>query len=105
MQASKNKLTVSYNNPREKTHADDTGSIQANHEVPRNRCVYYFEVTINSVHPAAEGLHESKKTITVGFAERNFKLTRQLGYALALAKMSCGVVSYNFRCERCGSCD
>eukprot|EP00884_Botryococcus_braunii_P020425 jgi/Botrbrau1/7066/Bobra.0165s0089.1 len=70
LEVSKDLLTATYNNQR-KTHSDDTGSIRANFEVPKNRLLYYYEVLINDIG--------KDRTITIGFAERNFKLTRHLG--------------------------
>ncbi len=47
------------------------GAIQANHPVPVNCTVYYFELTV------LDGGISGK--IAIGFADKNFKLTRQPG--------------------------
>ncbi|GFR46622.1 hypothetical protein Agub_g8226, partial [Astrephomene gubernaculifera] len=64
----KDKITVEYiGDPRR-----DVGAIQANHPVPSNCTVYYYEFTILD-----QGLYGK---IAIGFADKNFKLTRQPGW-------------------------
>lgn len=71
LQASKDRLTVKYKS-QFATHDDNFGTIQANFEVPKDRSVYYYEIKVNNV---GEG------TITVGYADRRCKPTKQMGYA------------------------
>ncbi|KAG2484878.1 hypothetical protein HYH03_016362 [Edaphochlamys debaryana] len=66
----KDKLTVRYAS--DGRHNNDVGAIQANHSVPSNCTVYYYEVTILDQGIAGK--------IAVGFADKNFKLTRQPGW-------------------------
>ncbi len=47
------------------------GAIQANHPIPPNCTIYYYEVTVLD-----QGLSGK---IAIGFSDPNFKLTRQPG--------------------------
>ena len=69
----KNKLSVRYTGDGQ--HNNDVGAIQGNRPVPRQRAVYYYEVSVDDA--GDRGL------IGVGFADRNFRLQRQPGRATA----------------------
>lgn len=71
VEISKEKLVARYTG--EGRHNNDVGGVQANRPVPSKRLVYYYEVTVLD--------QGESSTIAVGFAEKNFKLTRQPGYA------------------------
>ncbi|KAG2437400.1 hypothetical protein HXX76_006052 [Chlamydomonas incerta] len=66
----KDKLTVRYAG--DARHNNDVGAIQANHPVPVNCTVFYYELTV------LDGGISGK--IAIGFADKNFKLTRQPGW-------------------------
>ena len=70
MQVSKDKLSLQYTGPGD--HETDVGCIQANHAVPRNKRIYYYEVQI--VNAGNKGL------ISIGFAEKGFNLGKHPGY-------------------------
>ena len=72
LQVSKDKLSLQYTGPGD--HETDVGCIQANHTVPRNKRVYYYEVHI--VNGGMKGL------ISIGFAEKGFNLGKHPGYDL-----------------------
>lgn len=56
---------------REGVHSHDVGAIQTRDKIPRIRGIYYFEVEI--IDPGERG------TISLGFADGNFKLNRHCG--------------------------
>eukprot|EP00198_Chlamydomonas_reinhardtii_P005705 XP_001695041.1 predicted protein [Chlamydomonas reinhardtii] len=66
----KDKLTVRYAG--DARHNNDVGAIQANHPVSVNCTVFYYELTV------LDGGISGK--IAIGFADKNFKLTRQPGW-------------------------
>ncbi|GLC55921.1 hypothetical protein PLESTB_001044600 [Pleodorina starrii] len=69
----KDKYTVRY--AVDARHIGDTvGSIQANHPVPTNCTVYYYELTVFDA-----GVYGK---IAIGFADKSFKLTRQPGWEI-----------------------
>lgn len=70
LEISKDKLTVRYVG--EGRHDNDVGAIQANRPVPVKQLVYYYEVTVLD-----QGEYSR---ISVGFSDKNFKLTRQPGW-------------------------
>lgn len=92
LQATKDRLTVKYKNEYP-AHDDNYGTIQADYEVPRNRSVYYYEITIKNVG--------HKATITVGYADRSCKPTKQLGYAISSAMKACSCESPNCSAPSC----
>mmetsp|Transcript_7126 Transcript_7126/g.20115 ORF Transcript_7126/g.20115 Transcript_7126/m.20115 type:complete len:488 (-) Transcript_7126:361-1824(-) len=64
------KLSIKYTG--NASHSNDVGSIQANRPLPKDRLVYYYEVTVLS------GGESSK--IGIGFADDKFKSQRQPGW-------------------------
>ncbi|GIL63043.1 hypothetical protein Vafri_17192 [Volvox africanus] len=66
----KDKFTVRYAS--DARHTNDVGAIQANHPVPPNCTVYYYELTVLD-----SGIYGK---IAIGFADKSFKLTRQPGW-------------------------
>ena len=83
MQVSKDKLSLQYTGPGD--HETDVGCIQANHAVPKNTRIYYYEVHI--VNAGMKGL------ISIGFAEKGFNLGKHPGYCLILSSCTIGIYS------------
>ncbi|PSC76243.1 Ran-binding 10 [Micractinium conductrix] len=69
LEVGKNRLAVKYSGSAQ--HDNDVGTIQANHPVPRRQLIYYFEVTVKEA---------SGGSISLGFADRNFKQGRHPGF-------------------------
>lgn len=65
----RDKLSVRYH--ADGRHSNDVGAVQANLPVPTKRLVYYYEVAV------VDGGERS--AVAVGFADKEFKLTRQPG--------------------------
>eukprot|EP00951_Prasinocladus_malaysianus_P019954 scaffold162306_cov22-Prasinocladus_malaysianus.AAC.1 len=69
LQVGKDKLSVKYVGVAR--HNNDVGAVQANCCVPKNRLIYYYEVTVKD--------KGDKGRIGVGYAEANMKPGRQPG--------------------------
>jgi len=57
---------------REGVHPHDVGAIQSRDKIPRSLGIFYFEVEIIDLG--------ERGTISLGFADGNFKLNRHCGY-------------------------
>jgi len=66
----RDKLSVRYEG--EGLHGNDVGSIRANHPVPKNRLIYYFEITVLNT-----GI---SKKIGIGFTGSCYNPGRQPGW-------------------------
>ncbi|GAQ84119.1 spla ryanodine receptor domain-containing protein [Klebsormidium nitens] len=70
LEVGKDKLSVRYTGHGQ--HGHDVGSIQANRPVPRERLLYYFELTVRD--------RGDRNCIAIGFTDENFKHSRQPGW-------------------------
>eukprot|EP00245_Coleochaete_scutata_P013324 TRINITY_DN538_c0_g2_i1.p1 TRINITY_DN538_c0_g2~~TRINITY_DN538_c0_g2_i1.p1 ORF type:complete len:449 (-),score=62.75 TRINITY_DN538_c0_g2_i1:85-1431(-) len=70
LHVSTDKLTVQYSGSG--NHGNDVGAVQANHPVPTQRLLYYFEITVKDRGERGE--------VVLGFTDPNFKTTRQPGW-------------------------
>ena len=62
-------------------HGNDVGSIQGNYPVPKAQVVYYFELLVKE--------KGDKGDVSIGFADKHFKMGRAPGYAPSLRAQAC----------------
>lgn len=74
------------------SHSTDVGAIQTSQPVPSCANVYYYELTILD--------NGERGYVSLGFADRAFKLNRQCGYVHSFFSLSLVCILYHASIER-----